>query len=48
MAKIYFNRYMARVKRGEITLAEAVELAKVEVPERWRDEVVAMLEAVNE
>ena len=45
MAKIYFNRYMTRVNDGEITLAEAITLAGEEVPERWREAVIALLEA---
>ena len=45
MAKIYFNRYMDRVNKGEITLEEAIILAETEVPVRWRDAVIALLEA---
>ena len=45
MAKIYYNRYMDRVNKGEITLAEAIMLADQEVPARWRDAVIALLEA---
>ena len=48
MAKIYYNRYMARVSAGEITLAEAIELAQTEVPPRWRGAVVEMLRAEEE
>lgn len=45
MAKIYYNRYMDRVNKGELTLAEAILLAEQEVPVRWRDAVIALLEA---
>lgn len=45
MAKIYYNRYMSRVNKGEITLAEAIMLADQEVPIRWREAVIALLEA---
>lgn len=45
MAKIYYNRYMDRVNKGEITLAEAIMLANQEVPIRWREAVIALLEA---
>ena len=45
MAKIYFKRYMDRVNKGEITLAEAIFIASEEVPERWRDAVIELLEA---
>ncbi len=45
MAKIYYRRYKARVDAGQITLDEAVALARTEVPERWRDAVAALLAA---
>lgn len=45
MAKIYYNKYMDRVNKGEISLAEAILLAEQEVPTRWRDAVIALLEA---
>ncbi len=45
MAKIYFKKYMDRVNKGEITLAEAILLAGQEVPERWREPVIELLEA---
>lgn len=48
MAKIYYRRYKERVNSGEITLDEAIELATEEVPVRWRDAVVALLEADKE
>ncbi len=44
MAKIYFNRYMDRVRAGEITIQEAIALAEEEVPTRWRAAVVALLQ----
>lgn len=37
MAKLYYDRYMRRVRRGEITVTEAIELARVEVPSKWRE-----------
>ena len=45
MAKIYFDRYKRRIDSGEITV-EAIALARTEVPTRWRDDVIAMLEAL--
>lgn len=47
MAKIYFRKYKTRIDGGEITVEEAIELAEVEVPERWRSAVVELLEAMN-
>ena len=44
MAKIYYNKYIKRVNSGEITLKQAIALAKKEVPERWRDQVVELLQ----
>ena len=43
MAKIYYRRYKERIDRGEITVEQAIELAKREVPAKWRDEVAEML-----
>ena len=48
MAKIYYRRYKERVNAGEITLDEAIELAQVEVPVKWRNAVIALLEADKE
>ena len=45
MIKVYYRKYKARVDAGEITIDEAIELARIEVPERWRDAVIALLEA---
>lgn len=45
MAKIYYRKYMERVNKGEITLQEAILLAEQEVPVRWREAVIALLEA---
>ncbi len=47
MAKIYYNRYKKRIDNGEITVDEAIALAEAEVPERWRDAVVELLEALK-
>lgn len=46
MAKIYFDRYKRRIDSGEITVEEAIVLARTEVPTRWRNDVIAMLEAL--
>ena len=46
MAKIYYDRYKKRIDNGEITVEEAIALAKTEVPIRWRADVVSMLEAL--
>ena len=48
MAKIYFRRYKERIDNGEITVAEAIALATEEVPSKWRESVVEMLEALDE
>lgn len=47
MAKIYFNKYKKRIDNGEITVDEAIALAETEVPERWRDAVVELLEELR-
>ena len=44
MAKIYFRRYKERIDAGEITVAEAIDLAGEEVPAKWRSAVIEMLE----
>lgn len=44
MAKIYYRKYMQRIDAGEITLLEAIDLVDIEVPERWRDAVKALLD----
>ena len=46
MAKIYFRRYKQRIDNGEITVAEAIELAEEEVPAKWKAAVIDMLEAL--
>jgi len=48
MAKIYFRRYKSRIDEGEITVAEAIELAEMEVPEKWRAAVIELLEELND
>lgn len=48
MAKIYYRLYKKRIEENEITLEKAIELAKTEVPERWRDAVIKLLEADKE
>lgn len=45
MAKIYYRQYRERIDRGEITLEQAIDLAWVEVPAKWRLAVVELLEA---
>lgn len=47
MAKIYFRRYKERIDSGKITVAEAITLAREEVPTRWRAAVIEMLETLN-
>lgn len=47
MAKIYFRRYKQRIDSGEITVAEAIELAETEVPKKWRAEVIDMLQELE-
>ena len=44
MAKIYYRRYKERIDRNEITVEQAIELAQIEVPIKWRAEVAALLE----
>lgn len=48
MAKIYFRRYAERIERGEITVEQAIGLAKTEVPVRWRDAVLEALKELHE
>lgn len=48
MAKIYYRRYKERIESNEITLDEAISLAKTEVPARWRSTVIQMLEGDRE
>lgn len=48
MAKIYYRRYKERIDAGEITVDQAIELARTEVPVRWREAVIALLEADKE
>lgn len=43
MAKIYFKRYKKRISDGEITVEEAIELVAEEIPERWHEDVIAMI-----
>ena len=47
MARIYYRRYKERIDNGEITAAQAIELAGTEVPDRWRAAVIEMLEALK-
>lgn len=44
MAKIYFRRYKSRIDSGELTVAAAIALAQIEVPEKWRAAVIELLE----
>lgn len=48
MAKIYYRRYKERIDSGEITVEEAIELAETEVPEKWRQAVIDLLEAYGQ
>jgi len=43
MAKIYYKKYKAKIDSGEVTLEEAITLVNTEVPERWREAVIALL-----
>lgn len=43
MAKIYAKKYQKMIDDGEVTLAEAIELVRADVPARWQDEVIALL-----
>ena len=43
MAKIYFRRLKERIDSGEITLEQAIELVDTEVPARWRQQVIELL-----
>ena len=45
MAKVYYRKYKARIDSGEITLDEAIALVNEEVPERWREAVIELLES---
>lgn len=48
MAKVYYRRYKVRIDAGEITKAQAIELAGQEVPPKWRAAVIALLQADGE
>lgn len=48
MARIYYRRYAKRIESGEITTDEAIELARQEVPAKWRDAVIELLEERQE
>lgn len=48
MAKIYYRRYKARIDAREITVKEAIALAEEEVPEKWREAVIELLEESGE
>ena len=43
MAKIYFNKYSQMIDNGEITLEQAIALVNEEVPTKWRQQVIDML-----
>ena len=43
MAKIYFNKYSRMIDNGEITLEQAIALVNEEVPMKWRQQVIDML-----
>lgn len=47
MAKVYYRKYKARIDSGELTLEEAIALVNEEVPVRWRQAVVELLEGEN-
>jgi len=44
MSKIYYNKYKKMIDDGLCTVDEAIEKAKAEVPARWKDAVVELLE----
>lgn len=44
MVNIYVKRYKKMIENGEMTASEAIKDAKINVPLRWRDEVVKQLE----
>ena len=48
MAKIYYRRYKERIDNGEITIDQAIDLVRVEVPSKWREAVIVLLEADKE
>ena len=48
MAKIYYRRYKERIDNGEITIDQAIDLVRVEVPSKWREAVISLLEADKE
>lgn len=43
MSRIYFRRYVERIEAGEITKEQAIEFAQTEVPARWREAVIELL-----
>lgn len=43
MAAIYFRKFKKRIDDGEITVPEAIELCETEVPAKWRQAVIDLL-----
>lgn len=43
MAKVYARKYQRMIDDGEITLDEAIAKVLTEVPERWQEQVIALL-----
>lgn len=44
MAKIYFKNYKKLIDNGTLTFEEALADVEAKVPERWKADVIAMLE----
>ena len=43
MAKVYFRHYKEMIDNGEVTLEQAIALVNEEVPTKWRQQVIDML-----
>lgn len=47
MVVIFCNKYKRKIKNNEITLDEAINLAYIEVPDKWRNDVIKELEKLR-
>ena len=43
MAKLYYKRYKKRISEGEVTIDEVINLAMLEIPDRWKEDVIALI-----
>lgn len=43
MAKIYAKKYLKMIESGEISFEQAIEMVNTDVPVRWRDSVISIM-----